>query len=56
MFAYNEKGTADQMRTTLKQVVKYTGTIYGKYISNELHNRAVVTIDKLQHTQEAQDK
>ena len=27
VFTYNEKGTADQMRMTLKQIVKYTGTI-----------------------------
>ena len=56
MFTYNEKGAADQMRTTLKQIVKCTDTIYGQDISNELHNRAVVTIDKPQYTQEAQDK
>ena len=56
MFTYNEKGAADQMRTTLKQIVKYTITIYRQDISNEIHNRSVVTIDKPQHTQEAQDK
>ena len=56
VFAYNKKGAADQMRTTLKKIVKYTGTIYGQDISNELHNRAVVIIGKPQHTQEAQDK
>ena len=44
------------MRTALKQIAKYTGTIYGQDISNELQNRAVVTIDKPQHTQDAQDK
>ena len=50
MFTYNEKGSAEQMRNTLKQIVKHTGTIYGKYISNELHNRRVVVISKPQHT------
>ena len=50
MFTYNEKRTADQMRNTLKQIVKHTGTIYGQHISNELHNRRVVVIAKPQHT------
>ena len=53
MCTYNKKGAADQMWTTLKQIVKYTGTIYWQDIRNELHNKAVVTIDKPQHTQEA---
>ena len=44
MFTYNEKGAADQMRNTLKQIVKHTGTIYGQDISNELHNMRVVVI------------
>ena len=34
VFTYNEKGAADQMRTTLKQIFKYTGTIYKQDISN----------------------
>ena len=50
MFTYNEKGAADQIRNTLKQIVKHTGTIYGQDISNELHNRRVVVIAKSQHT------
>ena len=56
MFTYNEKDNSDQMRTPLKKIVKYTGTIYKQDISNELHNRAVGTIDKPQHTQGGQDK
>ena len=51
VFTYNEKGAADQMRKKIKQIVEYTGTIYGQDISNELHIRAIVTIDKPQHTQ-----
>ena len=50
MFTYNEKGTADQMRNTLKQIFKHIGTIYGQDISNKLHNRRVVVIAKPQHT------
>ena len=50
MFTYNEKGAADQMSNTLKQIVKHTGTIYGQDISNELHSRRVVVISKPQHT------
>ena len=50
MFTYNEKGAADQMRNTLKQIVKHTGTIYGQDISNELHNRRLVVITKPLHT------
>ena len=50
MFTYNEKGAAEQMRNTLKQIVKHTGTIYGKDISNELHKRRVVVITNPQHT------
>ena len=50
MFTYNEKVAADQMRNILKQIVNHTGTMYGQYISNELHNRRVVVIAKPQHT------
>ena len=50
MFTYNEKGAADQIRNTLKHIVKHTGTIYGQDIRNELHNRRVVVIEKPQHT------
>ena len=56
MSTYNKKGAADQMRMTLNQIVNYTSTIYGQYISNKLQNGSVVTIDKPQHTQDAQDK
>ena len=50
MLTYNEKGAADQMRNTLKQIVKHTGTIYGQDIRNELHNMIVVGIANPQHT------
>ena len=50
MFTYNEKRTADQMRNTLKQIVKHTSTIYGQDISKELRNRRVVVIAKTHHT------
>ena len=45
VFTYNEKGATEQMRKTLKHIVKYTGNIYGQDIRNELHNRVVLTID-----------
>ena len=38
------------MRTTLKQIGKHAGTIYGKDTINELHNRKVVIVEKPQHT------
>ena len=50
MFTYNNKGAADQMRNTLKHIVKHIDTIYGQDISNELHNRRVVVVAKPQHT------
>ena len=43
------------MRTNLKKIVKHTGTIYGQDISNELHNKKVVSIDKPQHAQAVLD-
>ena len=45
VFTYNEKGATEQMRKTLKHIVKYTGNIYEQDIRNELHNRAVLTIE-----------
>ena len=51
LFNYNNKGTAEQILTTLKQIVKYTSTIYGQDIRNELNNMKVVSIEKPQHTQ-----
>ena len=50
MFTYNEKGAPEQMRNTLKHIVKHTGNIYGQDIINELHNRRVVVIAKPQYT------
>ena len=37
------------MRKNLKKIVKHNGKIYRHEISNELHNRKVVSIDKPQH-------
>ena len=54
--AYNERGASNQMKTTLKKSVKHTSTIYGLDISNELHNRKEVSIDKPQHTQAVLDR
>ena len=35
--------------------MKHTGTVYGKDIINEIHNRKVVCIEKPQHTQAVLD-
>ena len=45
-FTYNEKGAADTMQNTIKMLVKHIGTLYGQYITNEICNRTVVTIEK----------
>ncbi len=55
VFSYDQKGAADQMRTSLKQLVKHTGTCYGQDISNELHNRTKVVIPEPQHHQDILD-
>ena len=50
VFDYGTKGTADQMRTSWEKLVQYIGTNYGQDISNELQNKAVITLAKLTHS------
>ena len=44
VFDYGHKAAADQMRTSMEKIVPYVGMKYGQDISNELHNKATVTI------------
>ena len=56
IFTYNEKGAADQLAITLRQIVKHIGTIYGQEISNEIHNQTAVIIVKPVYDQDFLDK
>ena len=49
MFDYGKKVAADQMRTSMENIVQYVGTKYGKEISNELHNKATMNITEPVH-------
>ena len=53
---YNEKGAADQLAITLRQIVKHIGTIYVQEISNEIHNQTAVNIFKPVYDQDLLDK
>ena len=55
IFTYNEKGATDQLAITLRQIVKYIGTIYGQEISNKVHNRTALFIVKLVYNQDLLD-
>ena len=50
VFDYGTKGTADQMRTSWEKLVQYIGTNYGQDISNELQNKAVITLAEPTHS------
>ena len=50
VFDYGTKGTADQMRTSWEKLMQYVGTNYGQDISNELQNKAVITLAKPTHS------
>jgi hypothetical protein len=50
VFDYSQKSAADQMRTSWEKLVQYVGTNYGQDISNELQNKATVTLTKPFHT------
>ena len=50
MFDYGHKAEADQMLTSLEKLFQYVGTTYGQDISNELQNRAELTIPEPTHT------
>jgi hypothetical protein len=47
---YSQQGTADQMRTSWEKLVQYIGMNYGQDISNELQNKAVITLAELTHS------
>ena len=50
VFDYGQKNSADQMRTSWEKLVQYVGTTYGQDISNELTNKAAVTIPEPVHS------
>ena len=52
VFDYGQKNSADLYRTTWEKLTQYVGTAYGQDISNELFNKATVTIPEPQHTGE----
>jgi len=47
IFDFGHKAAADQMRTTWEKLVQYVGTTYGQDISNELQNKATVTLPEI---------
>ena len=51
VFSYGHKGSADQFRTTLEQVVHYVGTKHGQSISTELDTRTKVIVPEPVHDQ-----
>ena len=50
VFDYGNKAAADQMRTSWEKLVQYVGMTYGQDISNELQNKATVTLPEPVHT------
>jgi hypothetical protein len=56
VFDHGQKGAADQMRTTWENTVHHVGTVCDHDISNELHNKKTVIIQKPKHAQEALDE
>ena len=56
VFDYDQKASADQMRTTWEKLVHYVGTIHEHEISNELLNKNTLIIPKPEHTQDALDE
>jgi hypothetical protein len=52
VFDDGQKSAADQMRMSWEKLVQYVGTSYGQDISNELQNKASVTLVEPVHTDE----
>jgi hypothetical protein len=50
VFDYRHKAAADQMRTSWEKLVQYIGTNYSQDISNELQNKATVTLSEPTHS------
>jgi hypothetical protein len=53
---YGQKAAAEQMRTTFEKMVQYVGATFSSDISNELHNRMTVVLQKPEYSQEIQDR
>ena len=55
VFTYEEKGSADQIKTTQEKIVQYVGIQYVNYISIEVLNQTEFIIPKPEHSQETLD-
>ena len=49
IFDIGQQTSADLLRMTLKKVIQYVGTKYGKDIANDLENRQRTTTSSPQH-------
>lgn len=56
VFSYGHRGSADQFRTTLDQVVHCVGTKHGQDISTELDTRSLVLFPETEHDQKLLSK
>ena len=56
VFQYNQTGAADKLKTSMRKIVTYVGSLHGQDIANELENRKELVIDKPTHTQQQLDQ
>jgi hypothetical protein len=56
VFEYGQRGSADQMQTTFKELIKYVGNTYGIHMTTELRTRTTVVIPEPQESKETLDR
>jgi hypothetical protein len=55
-FEYGQRGSADQMRTTFKEIIKYVGNTYDIHMTTELRTRTTVVIPEPKESKETLDR
>jgi hypothetical protein len=55
-FEYGQRGSADQMRITFKEIIKYVGNTYGIHMTSELRARTTVVIPEPKESKETLDR
>jgi hypothetical protein len=55
-FEYGQRGSADQMRTTFKDIIKYVGNTYGIHMTMEVRTRTTVIIPEPKESKETLDR
>jgi hypothetical protein len=56
VFEHGQKGSADQMRNTFKEIYKHVGNLYGPKLAAEIHDRVRYVVPKPEESQATKDQ